>query len=114
MFRGDTLEIDSQFLKSGLPVNLTGYSVTFTVKYAVQDTDSTAIFQGTTFTGDVTVTDVVMGKVKATMPAIKTILFPDTTTTVVYDLQAKEISTSKITTFEFGTIDIYADVTNSI
>ena len=48
------------------------------------------------------------------MPAIKTILFPDTTTTVVYDLQAKEISTSKITTFEFGTIDIYADVTNSI
>lgn len=115
MFRGDTLEIETQFLKSGIPVDLTsGYTIMFTAKYAVQDPDTSAVFQGSTTSSDVVITDAINGKCKLTMPAIKTIHFPDATTTIVYDFQAKQTATSKITTFEIGTIEVCADVTNSI
>jgi len=119
MTRGDTLVINLVVRDSntGAAIAVPGWTFWFTVKRFISDPDEQAIFAAKTGdgSGGVVVTDVNLGAVTATMPAICTRLFPDTPTKLLYDVQAMD-ATGVISTIDSGTIaiDPSSDITRAV
>lgn len=131
MYRGDTLQIQTQVVRDAVsgqlstcvpnqlppgavPQDLTGYHVQFTAKYFDPDPDNKAVFlldnQGL---GGVTILDVTLGKVQAVGQPIATIAFPDGDVPLVYDVQLVD-GGGVVTTVETGTLTVSPDVTRAI
>lgn len=103
-------------LKGGCsPQNLTGWSAWFTAKehYAIQDS-AASIRLGTALplTG-VVITSAIEGKIQVTVPPTATVLFPDTSQTLICDLQVKS-ATGRIFTVLVGTLTVLPDITRAI
>lgn len=119
MTRGDTLEIKLVVRDSvtGAAIAVPGWTFWFTVKRFVSDPDEYAIFAAKTGdgSGGIVVTDVNLGAITATMPAIRTRLFPDTPTKLLYDVQAMD-PLGKVSTIDSGTIKIDpgSDITRAV
>lgn len=118
MFRGDTLAFTVQVNDptTGAPRNLAGWKFYFTVKRFAADPDQNAVFQDNTASGSGAVAIVApaaLGQVAVSMPAAKTVLFPDTPTTLVYDVEGIDAS-GNVSTVEGGTIKVTPDVTRAV
>lgn len=115
LIRGDTLLLDVQVKKNGVPVDITGWKVWFTVKRNFPDADNNAVYQAnsTDGSGDVTITSSTQGKVTVRMPALKTFAFPDGMTKLIYDVQTKDAS-GVTATVDVGTVTVSPDVTRAL
>lgn len=104
--RGDTAIINVVYTANGLPVNLTGAKVFFTVRLdfaGIQLNDSDA-----TITADVTVhTEPLVGKTTITLSPVQTNV---TAGKYKYDVQVVE-SGGKVTTIDIGDFQVLPHVT---
>jgi hypothetical protein len=96
------------------PRNLTGYVLTMTAKFQVEDSDGQAIFQiDSALIGGITVTNVVVGSFTATAPAVANSTFADGVTKVVYDVRVKDPADNVFTADE-GFILVPPTVTRAL
>lgn len=93
------------------PIDLTGYTVYFTVKRRLADLDSLAILRKETPL-TASLTDPAMGLVKITISALETDVFPDWYYDYIYDMKIKDAQ-SKVITNSIGTFGVYPAVTKA-
>lgn len=110
MVRGDTYQFNATIILDGVPVDLTGGTVRMTAKWAVANADNAAVFQLSSATTGITVTDAVNGKISVTIASDKTSSLPAKKVELPYDIQFVD-STSKVFTVLYGTLTIVPDVT---
>ncbi len=67
-------------------VNLSGASIYLTAKYNYQDADADAVFQLSTTSGDITITNAAAGAISFTIPDTATSSLPYAELRLVYDL----------------------------
>ena len=118
MFRGDSFIFDVQVFQNDgcTPQNISGWTVWFTAKRYISDADSQAVVQlGTALplTG-IVLTAPTNGEAEVTIPPFATSRFPDSPTTLVYDVQVKDPLTSRVFTVEIGRLIVRPDVTRAI
>lgn len=120
MPRGDTLafvvQVTNPLYEGDVPLDVTGWKFYFTVKRWVSEPDQYAVHQDSTTSGSglvAIVTPATLGKVSVAMPAAKTILFPDTPTTLVYDVEGIDVA-GNVRTVDSGTIKVSPDVTRAV
>jgi hypothetical protein len=130
MFRGDSLifPIAVTQIPAGAPpgsqpspANIAGWTLTYTLKFHVQDPDNQAIFQTnsnvnmTTIPtlGGIQVTNTQQGLATVTQPPSATLTFPDSKYDVFYDVQAKDLL-GNIFTVERGIISVWPDISRTI
>lgn len=99
----------------GVPVNITGYKIYFTVKRYITDPDAYAVFQSNSadLTNNVTITDALNGKVTCKMPSSKTVNFPDGQVVLLYDVAVIDLA-GNVSTVDSGTVTIVPDVTRAV
>ena len=112
LFRGDTHVIEFAVNQGGVPTNLTGYSIWFTMKTNVTNTDSNASTIQKTIGSGITVLDAAAGTIKVTIAPNDTATI-NAETTYVCDLQIKSAG-GDIFTVADGTIKISLDVTQNV
>lgn len=128
MYRGDTLIIDAQVVAPPAfspvctppsPQNITGWFVWVTLKYLVDNPDNQAVAQVTTLPsstpagGIINFVNPLAGMLEAQIPPLATRGFPDTVTTLRYDVQVKRPD-GLIFTVEEGIVDVWPDITQAI
>jgi hypothetical protein len=117
MKRGNTLQLEL-IVRDGrttAPRDITGWLIWFTVKRYVSDPDNVAVFQARSDDGSgaVDIVQPLIGAVNLTMPALATRGFPDTPTTLTYDVQARD-GLGTVVTVEEGSIRVEPHATASI
>jgi hypothetical protein len=81
-----------------VPLNLTGYTLTMTAKYEVDDQDNQAVFQiDSASIGGVTVTNVAIGKFQAQAASTANATFADGLIRLIYDVRVKDPSARTFT-----------------
>ena len=111
LFRGDTIVIEFAVNQGGVPTNLTGYSIWFTMKTNITNTDSNSSTIQKTLTNGITILDAAAGTLKVVIAPNDTATI-NAETTYVCDLQIKS-SGGDISTVADGTIKISMDVTQN-
>ncbi len=117
MWRGDTFELDlvvtrqDPVTKLYRPVNLAGAKLWITAKFNLEDTDDNAVFQASTTSGGIVITDAAAGKASIAVPATATIALTADESRLFYDIQLD--SAGRIYTLERGTLIVNADVTRA-
>lgn len=110
MVRGDTYQFDATIMLDGVPVDLTGGTVRMTAKWAVSQADNAAVFQLSSATSGITITDAVNGEISVTITPSNTSSLPAKKVELPYDIQFVD-STSNVFTVLYGTLTIVPDVT---
>jgi hypothetical protein len=96
-----------------VPVDIAGYTITFTAKYEFPDSDNRAVSQLDNLTlGGVVILTANPGKFSVTMPASATRGFADSPIVLLYDVQAQDPA-GRVSTIDLGTITVSPDVTRS-
>jgi len=108
MTRGDTKQIGVSVTRNDSPVDLTGATIWMSAKRSYPDT--VYVFQISTVTDDVEITDEEGGLATVTIPPDATSGLSSQVNTLVYDIQVRE-SDGTITTVGSGTITVNPDVT---
>ena len=111
MYRGDSLRLNMAITRDLLPVDLTGATIRMTAKHAWTDDDSAAVFQVSTPSSGIVITNVALGLAEVNVPAAETLAFT-VMTTLVYDIQLTE-SVGIVTTLEAGLLTVYPDITRT-
>lgn len=96
---------------NGVPLDLTGLELWFTVKRSYAHADSEAIAQRTVGSG-ITIVDGPAGRADVTLPAAATTDLPATATALVWDCQVKDPA-GEIHTVDGGTLVVDPDVTRA-
>lgn len=94
-------------LDSGFVLPLTGYTICFTIKNAITDADSAALYKSETPSGNLAA-----GEIAYTIPHTTTATWTPTTTGV-YDLSIKD-PTGIVQTYLQGSVTINASVTQTV
>lgn len=111
MFRGDTPTFQLTVLNRDLnPFDLTGYSIWFTAKRNLDDSDINALFQISTITGHIIVTDAVGGIAQIIPPASATYSLTSDAQ-VFFDIQIRNAGLTRTYTVARGHLSIVRDVT---
>ena len=110
MIRGDTYQFDSTILMNNEPFDLTGCIVRMTAKWAVANTDGNAVFQLSTATSGVTITDAEAGEISCVIPSTSTEDLPARIVELPYDIQV-ETAAGLIYTVLTGILTVSPDVT---
>ncbi len=107
LFRGDTWTVDDRQHTDddGKAINITGYSIIFTLKESTSDTDADAVVQQ-----GGTIVDAENGKFKVVVGTGSTVNVDDGR--YYYDIQLESPSL-EVTTFEIGTVRVRNDVTRT-
>lgn len=113
MFRGNTFPITVQVTRGNpaVPVDITGWTIWFTLKRSTADPDP-GVFQGSTLTSGVVITDAQNGKIACTMPASATSSFEDAIVPLVYDVKGKDTFGNE-STIDFGDVYVQPGVTQA-
>lgn len=90
-------------------IDLTGATVTFTVKKRISDDDSYAVIKKVS-PASLSIADPTMGLIKVVITAAETSVFPDWYYDYIYDLKVKD-SLSKTITTSCGTLGVYPTAT---
>lgn len=109
MTRGDTFKFTFQVFLNGTEVDITGYTFTMTCRYRV---DEAVVFQLSTTTSGITITDPTNGIAQVTVPPSATSTLPLDVLRFPYDIQMTDGS-ANITTVMRGTLRIDPDCTYS-
>ncbi len=110
MVRGDTYQFDATIVQNGTPVDLTGGTVRMTAKWAVSNADSAAIFQLSSATSGITITDATAGEISVVIAHSLTTSMPSKKVELPYDIQYVD-SEGNVFTVLYGTLTIVPDVT---
>lgn len=132
MRRGDTLIFNDQAIINNIngeygtvwpgektppntsPVNITGYTITFTAKYEYALYDNQAVAQLDNMSlGGVVITTAATGQFSVTMPNTATRTFADGPVSLVYDIQLVSGS-GVVSTVEEGLLSVFPDVTRTV
>lgn len=113
MRRGDTPLWLITVTQSGTPFNLTGYTIRMTAKYAVNDSDADALFQLSTTTGEIVITDAAGGLAQARPLRSSTSALTEDKT-VYWDIQISKNGSPDVTfTVDSGELLITRDITRT-
>jgi len=111
MWRGDTEVFDAAVTVSGIAIDITGCSLRFTAKRNLNDTDAEAVFQVTTASGGIVITNGPAGLAEITVSSADTA--PVTQAIKCYcDLQLVD-TFNNVSTTATGTLLIKLDVTET-
>lgn len=111
MWRGDTEVFDAAITVSGVAVNITGCSLTFTAKRSLTDADADAVLQLTTTGGAIVITNGPGGLCTISVASADTSAL--TVPTLCYcDLQLVD-TLGNVSTTATGTLMIKVDVTET-
>ena len=114
MFRGDHETVNLRFTKDGVKQNITGWSIYFTAKRKLTDTDPQAIFQKNTTSGSgVTITDAANGLAEVAVVPVDTSGLEDTEVSLICDVQAKDAS-SQVATTGYVNLVVQPDVSRDL
>lgn len=112
IFRGDTVVIQMTITEDDIPMNLTGYSVWFTMKKVITDADAaTGAIQKTVGSG-IVLLDTVNGLIEITIAPGDTAP-NDGVQKYEADVQIKHTASGKIETVARGTITFEPDITRA-
>ncbi len=112
MIRGDTYIFELAVILNGEAVDLTGGTLTMTAKWDIADSDANAVFQISTTSGDIVVTDAVGGLATVTISHAKTVNLPSHVVNLVYDIQLLDVNTQYFTVLT-GILSVYPDSTTT-
>src|SRR3990167_3636554 len=99
MFRGDHRTINLRFTKNGVKQNISGWTIYFTAKRKLTDTDPQAIFQKNTTSGSgLTIMDAPNGLAEVAVVPVDTSGLEDSEVALICDVQAKDTSGQVATT----------------
>lgn len=109
MVRGDSAEFDFEVKnpKTGAVVDLTGATVTFAAKKALEDT--TAVIDISTTSGDISLTAPTQGRGHVVIPSASTIPLPNEKQDLPFDLQVKTPG-NRTWTVSRGRIEVLAQI----
>jgi len=110
MVRMDDYVFEATVILDSLPVNLTDSTLIFTAKWSVKDLDSAAVFQLTSGTPQLTITNALLGQYRVDIPSSATSLVPLNKTELVYDIQMLT-PVGKRKTIQRGILIVVPDVT---
>ena len=118
MYRGDTFQAPVVIVdaRTQQPIDVTGWTVWFTSKFAYQNPDLQAAFRADNIpggAGGVTFVDAGLGQVLVVAPPLATYGYGDGPTDLLYDVQVEDAG-GVITTVEVGTLTVHPDVTRAI
>lgn len=88
----ETYSFNVIVMANGVAVNLTGASVFFTAKWKYNDTDADAVFQLSSPSGGIVLTNPASGALTVTIPSSATLTLPYYQIRLVYDLLVVELS----------------------
>lgn len=112
MRRGDTPTFQLTVTdRAGAPFNITNYSIWFTAKNSVDDVDP-GLFQLSTTTGEIAITNGVGGIAEITPPSTSTSGFT-TDRTLFYDVQLRNAALTRTYTVCQGTLQVLRDITRA-
>lgn len=109
--RGDTISIALTISRNGSAIDLTGATIWFTAKEAVEDADVDAVFQKTTADG-ITIDDAPNGRATVVIEPADTAALGDDPVTLLCDVQVEEADGTTSTVAE-GVLRITPDVTRA-
>ena len=115
MYRGDTpvWELTVTDKQTGAAEDITGYTIWMTAKRAKTDTDAQAVFQISTTSGDITITDAVNGLAEVVPPSSATLSLTESVK-LYFDVQVKPPASSRIHTITDGVLVVALDVTQTV
>lgn len=113
-FRGDTIRFPFQIvnLATGGAIDITGWTVWWTAKFAVPNPDAQSAWQVSTTTGGVVLVSPTQGQGIATVQPIATVQWPDGPVKLQYDLQTADL-TGVVQTVERGVAVVWPDITRT-
>lgn len=95
MTRNNDYSASFQVLQNGTAVNLTGGTLRMTAKWKYSDLDASAVFQISSPSSGITVTDAANGKANFTIARAKTTSLPSHQVNLYYDLQLTDSNSNK-------------------
>ena len=107
MKRGNTRKIDLAIADSGVPVNLTGVSLTFEAKYSVADTTAFITKDGA---HGITVTDAAGGKCTIQLDPADTSSLPSIVTVLYWDVRLTDATLKESYTVAEGKLVIEPEI----
>lgn len=110
MIRGDTYIFEIAVILNGAVVDLTGCTLTMTVKWDISDSDASAVFVLSTATSGIVLTDAAAGLATLTVAHALTTSLPSHVCNLVYDIQMINGS-SQYSTVLNGILSVYPDAT---
>lgn len=116
MYRGDTFRLLGEVVDraTSQPVDITGWTIRYTAKYALQNADArAAMAQDNQGVGGVALVAPTMGQLLVTVQPIVTRGYPDGPVRLEYDVQATD-PMGVVTTIETGEVVVRPDVTRAI
>ncbi len=114
MFRGDNKTVNLRFTKNGVKQNITGWTIHFTAKRKLTDTDPQAIFQKKTTSGSgITIIDGNNGLAEVAIVPVDTSGLEDSEVSLICDVQAKDAS-SQVATTGYVNLVVQPDITRDI
>ena len=137
MFRGDTFVFADQILTptsstvvgqviqyisrgkanelgiQGIPINITGFRIWFTMKKQVEDADPGVTQLDNLALGGVLITTPINGQYQVTIPTLATRGMQDGQWSLLYDVQVKDAG-GAIVTVDFGAMIVNPDITLAI
>lgn len=110
MVRGDTFQFDAVITRDSLPVDLTDGTIRMTVKWSVADPDVDAVFQLSSATSGITITDAEEGAYSVTIAHALTTSLPSKKVELPYDIQFVDVAGNVYTVLQ-GILTVVPDVT---
>lgn len=113
IYRGDTVKLDLAVTSGGAVYPLTGSTIWFTAKRQYSDPDSSAVFQKSTLSGGIVITNAALGIARVTISPPDTQTVTNSKEILFFDAQMKD-SQGQVYTLASGRLILLPEVTKAV